>query len=135
MELISHGGQHVEDNPSVLSTANTTLGINHSSSMVLPSLHTLFHFNIKRIQQDRSDSLCMSNRSWITRHHFSQIKSSDKKNASVPFPIFFRFKCLLLKYQKAMTLCGFWDTYGFSKCSSWKLPISEVVIFFITGHQ
>lgn len=42
------------------------------------------------------------------------------------FPMSFTFKCLLLSYQKAVNLFGFGDMYGFSKCSSWKPPISEV---------
>ena len=52
MDLISQGDQHGEDNPSVPSTANTALCVNHSSSIVRPGLQTLFHFNSKRIWQD-----------------------------------------------------------------------------------
>lgn len=62
---------------------------------------------------------------WVTIHGLpgiTSLKSSDKRNTCVPVPMLFRFKCLLPKYQKA----GFWDTHDLSKCSLWKLPISEV---------
>lgn len=52
MELISPEDQHVGEDPSVPSTANTTLGINHASSTASLSLHMLFHFITKRILQD-----------------------------------------------------------------------------------
>lgn len=81
-------------------------------------MHLLFHLASK------SDSLHLSYHSWFTRHCFSHqvLKLKKKKNVCAPF----RLKCLLLRCQKSVTLCSLGDMYGFSMCSTWKTPISEL---------
>lgn len=69
---------------------------------------------------------------WVTTYGLpgmvSLFKSSNffSKNVCASILTSFRFTWLLLSCRKPITFCGFEDMYGFSKCSSWKPPVSKV---------